>query len=212
MGRQSLVLAVALAMTATAVLAKPTVEVRQLPTFSRIEITDITDIEVKVGQSQSLSIAADDQQISKIVTEVKGDTLIISMRSEYDSYKIKSSPRATITIPQLKSLALVGTGDAIVTNLQGKEFNLNIVGTGDATVSGSIDKVLVSLSGTGDAKLDNLKVRDANINVTGTGDAQVNVSGILTASASGTGDIVYLGSPKIVRKSNTGTGDIKANN
>ncbi len=212
MGTKSVLLALGLAMIATAVLAKPVVEVRQLPAFSRIEITDITDIDVKVGESQSLSLAADDQQIAKIVTEVKGDTLIISMRGEYDNYKIKSSPRATITIPQLKALSLVGTGNATVTNLQGKEFNLSIVGTGDATVAGSIDKVLVSISGTGDAKLDNLKVREANVNVTGTGDAQVNVSGILTASASGTGDIVYMGSPKIVRKSNTGTGDIKANN
>jgi hypothetical protein len=211
MTTKSLLLALGFVMTATAVLAKPTVEVRQLPTFSRIESTDITDIEVKVGESQSLSLAADDQQISKIVTEVKGDTLIISMRSEYDSYK-KSSPRATITIPQLKSLSLVGTGDATVTNLQGKDFNLSIVGTGDATIAGSVDKILVSLSGTGDAKLDSLKVREANVNVTGTGDAKVNVSGILTAAASGTGDIVYTGSPKIVRKSNTGTGDIKATN
>jgi hypothetical protein len=211
MTTKALLLALGLAMTATAVLAKPTVEVRQLPTFSRIESTDITDIEVKVGESQSLSLAADDQQISKIVTEVKGDTLIISMRGDYDNYK-KSSPRATITIPQLKSLSLVGTGNATVTNLQGKEFNLSIVGTGDANIAGSIDKVLVSLSGTGNAKLDSLKVREANVNVTGTGDAKVNVSGILTAAASGTGDIVYMGSPKIVRKSNTGTGDIKATN
>jgi Putative auto-transporter adhesin, head GIN domain len=212
MTTKSLLLALGLAMTATAVLAKPTVEVRQLPAFSRIESTDITDIEVKVGESQSLSLAADDQQISKIVTEVRGDTLIISMRGEYDSYKTKSSPRATITIPQLKSLSLVGTGNATVTNLQGQDFNLSIVGTGDATIAGSVDKVLVSLSGTGNAKLDSLKVREANVNVTGTGDAKVNVSGILTAAASGTGDIVYVGSPKIVRKSNTGTGNIKATN
>lgn len=203
--------ALGLAMTASAVVAKPTVEVRQVPPFSRIEITDITNIDVKVGQSQSLSLVADDQQIAKIVTEVKGDTLIISMRGEYDSYKSKS-PQATITVPQLKSLALVGTGDATVTNLQGKEFNLSILGTGNATIAGSIDKVLVSIAGTGDAKLENLKVREANVTVTGTGDAQVNVSDRLTAAASGTGDIVYAGSPKIVKKSNTGTGDIKANN
>ncbi|MBC7881027.1 MAG: DUF2807 domain-containing protein [Anaerolineae bacterium] len=209
---KSLLLAVGLAMTATAVLAKPVVEVRQLPAFSRIEITDITDIDVKVGESQSFSLAADDQQIAKIVTEVKGDTLIISIRGEYNSYKVKSSPRATITIPQLRSLSLVGTGDATVTNLQGKEFDLSLIGTGDATITGSIDKVLVSLTGTGDANLNNLKVRDANVSVTGTGDAKVNVSGVLTAAGSGTGDIVYMGSPKIVRKSNTGTGDIKATN
>lgn len=212
MAIKSLLLAVGLAMTATTVLAKPVVEVRQLPTFSRIEITDITDIDVKVGESQSLSLAADDQQIAKIVTEVKGDTLIISMRGEYNSYKVKSSPRATITIPQLRSLSLVGTGDATVTNLQGREFDLSLIGTGDATITGSLDKVLVSLTGTGDANLNNLKVRDANVSVTGTGDAKLNVSGILTAVGSGTGDIVYMGSPKTVRKSNTGTGDIKATN
>lgn len=105
-------------------------------------------------------------------------------------------------------LSVNGSGDM---NIAVKAQTLDAVGygSGDFTLSGTAQKLRASISGSGELAATRLDVQDADVNVTGSGDAYVNVSGNLTGSVSGSGDIEYSGNPANVNVSDTGSGRVR---
>jgi hypothetical protein len=134
-----------------------------------------------------------------------------------------------ITMPALTSLRSSGSGDVDTQDFLGSAaVSLEATGSGDLSWTGSAETLDVEASGSGDLTLHGsadeldghvsgsgtLAGRDcpreaATVRMSGSGDGQLTVNGELEASVSGSGDLDIYGSPNIVRRADTGSGDIR---
>lgn len=92
--------------------------------------------------------------------------------------------------------------------IEANKLTVNDSSTGTIKLTGSADTAEITLSSTGSFEGYEFKLNDAVVTVSSTGSAHVNVSGELNASASGPGDVVYAGNPK-VSASGGGPGAVK---
>ena len=81
-------------------------------------------------------------------------------------------------------------------------------GSGNIDVGGTTTKLVVTISGEGTAQLRQLIARDANAALDGDGTIMLTATNRLTARVSGTGAILYGGSPPHVVQKVTGKGTI----
>ena len=79
----------------------------------------------------------------------------------------------------------------------GPEFTADLSGTGTLVVSGSVDRLTATQSGFGTLELGGLAARDVIARLEGTGDVNVRATSTLDATLTGTGSIVYSGSPSV---------------
>lgn len=181
-------------------------ETRDVPAFTHIAVQGAMDCDIAVGGKQSVSITSDDNLISHIKTEVKGDTLIIGFKDN-SSTSTKLGFKATITVPKLNGFDLAGSGNTTITNVSSASFIASISGSGGIDLSGSADAFSVSIAGAGDVHAKSLKTKSSQVSISGSGNIQVAVQDRLDANIAGSGSIRYFGDPK-VSKSIVGSGDI----
>jgi len=106
------------------------------------------------------------------------------------------------------SVSISGSGSATLTELQLTSLTADLSGSGATRVSGSATGSTVDVSGSGDYDGSALTTRQTRIDVSGSGQARVNVGEQLSATVSGSGDVVYTGNPPVVQGSTTGSGKI----
>ena len=104
------------------------------------------------------------------------------------------------------SLAIDGSGD-IELSTTTDTLTAQSNGSGEIAVRGEASQMDVSLSGSGDFNGFEFSVQDAKVNVSGSGSADVFVTGELSGSINGSGDIRYDGDPGSVSISENGSGD-----
>jgi hypothetical protein len=186
------------------------VETRDVGSFQGIEIQNGgTDVDVTIGSPQQVTIAADENLIDAITTEVHDGTLRIGMK--HGSYSFKSSRKATITVPSLEAVSITGSSDVVVRGIDAPRFKVAISGSGSIRAVGRTDRLDASIAGSGDLELFDLQARSAGVSITGSGEARVSAHESLSASVSGSGDVRYRGDARNVTKSVTGSGSIEAN-
>jgi hypothetical protein len=200
-------------------------EQRDVAAFERIEVAGQTAVTVASGDP-SVTVRGDDNLIGEVVTDVNDGTLTIDEQRHVD-------PRAglvvEVTAPRLRAAAVHGSGDLTARDVAGGPFTATLDGSGDLTIdgvdadvftgdlsgSGNLDaagqaeRVDLAASGSGEADLRDLVASEATVDVTGSGDALVQVTQILQASSSGSGDVIYTGDPQDVQENTSGSGDIR---
>jgi Putative auto-transporter adhesin, head GIN domain len=100
-------------------------------------------------------------------------------------------------------------GDLKVGSVKAKEMRVMVTGTGNVVIgSGSVDAASYSIAGTGDIIASGVKATSASVAIAGVGNAQVHADKALSTSISGTGDVLYKGTPSL--SSNTsGIGSVR---
>ncbi len=104
------------------------------------------------------------------------------------------------------SLAIDGSGD-IELSATADALTARSNGSGEISVSGEVGQLDVSLSGSGDFEGFDFQAQNGQVNINGSGSANVFVTGDLTGSIGGSGDITYDGNPGSVSISENGSGD-----
>jgi len=108
---------------------------------------------------------------------------------------------------QSLSLEINGSGDMDL-QAAADEATVRSSGSGEISISGQAQKLDVSLSGSGAFRGFDFQAQDARVDISGSGDANVYVTGALTGSVNGSGDIAYDGDPDSVSVSDNGSGDV----
>lgn len=185
------------------------------------------DLAIAVGDRESLTIAAGAAVIDDLTSDVVDGTLVLGTRP---GTSVPGTVRYTLTVTGLDRLELEGSGsatgsgvltsDATVTvsgsgaatlsGLSLTRFTADLSGSGAVTVTGTASSAAVTVSGSGNFDGAGLAVQQATVDALGSGRVQVQVSGTLTATASGSGDVVYTGNPTSVQRDRSGSGDIVA--
>ena len=196
--------------------------------FSRVTLEGFGDVYITQGETEELSVEADDNMFAQLDIRVRGDELILGVKPN-----ISLNPSRSIvyhlTVRDLKNITLAGSGnfysDAVQTNdlkillagsgdievkgLSGSGLDINLSGSGNITVRKiAVTSVATSINGSGDIKLDG-KADKQTIDVNGSGNY---IAGDLeTDSASisimGSGNLTLWAKDKLDIRVN-GSGDV----
>lgn len=204
-------------------------EDRPVSGFSKVQLDGFGSLNITMGDTESLTVEADSNLISHIITEVRGDTLIIRMEENLRLVNMITEVTYTLSAVSLESVRLSGLGDINVGPLEtdtmtvtqdgagmisldqltADRLDANLSGLGSLTVRGKVTEQKVDLSGAGAYQAGDLESETASVTLSGLGNATVWVTGSLDAELSGAGSLEYYGNPQ-VSQNDTGLGNIKS--
>lgn len=182
---------------------------RAVAPFVRVETFGAEEVDVRFGPRHALVIAADDNILPLLTSEVRNGTLKLESRG---SYRMRGPIKVWITTPNLESYKTFGSGGVRIHQVNNPRFALTINGSSDVQATGRTGVLDLAIHGSGNARLAQLAVRNAKVGVFGSGDALVRASGQLDASVFGSGTVRYIGQPQDVRRHRFGSGRIVAAN
>ncbi len=181
-------------------------EARVVADFKSVSSEAVGDVNVTIGDSQSVEVTMDDNLLPLLVTEVVDGELKIRTTG---SFNTSIGLKVKITTPSLDSIRSSGVGNVKIDGLDSEQFAIGISGVGSVSANGKVQNLNVTVSGVGSADLDELVAENVSVTVSGVGGAEVYASKSVNASTSGVGNIKVLGNPAEKKESKSGIGSIK---
>jgi hypothetical protein len=200
---------------------------RSLSAFSEISVAGGMQVTITQAGNTSVKVQADDNLMEYIITEIKGNKLVVKYPN---NVSINSKGvKILVSIPKLDGASISGSGNIICASEMPSSgsFNASISGSGNIDVKTTASKVSASISGSGNIQLGGktkelevaisgsgsfkgyeLKTEDAQVKISGSGNVETTATAKLDAVISGSGDIYYKGNPGLSLKS-AGSGKIK---
>jgi hypothetical protein len=198
-------------------------ETRPVSGFNQIELSTIGDAEVVQGDTESLTVEADDNVLPYIITEVQGNRLKIYVKSgiilsgaHSIHYKISVkdlvamdvSGAATVKVGTLNtsrmSFNVSGAGNLFFDNLQAGSMSGELSGGSTLTAAGKVEDLKLEVSGAGSFKGQDLECKTAKVEASGGATATVWVTEDLDVNASGGATVAYYGSPSVSKDTSGG--------
>lgn len=184
-------------------------ETRELDTFTNLNVEISAEIKIIKAETASVEIAADDNLLPILITEVSGGTLRIFSKQNYST---KSKVSMVISVPLIEQVSVHGSAEMFIDDVTEKTLSLTINGSGSIGGIGTVENLQAIINGSGDFLLHRLKAKNATINISGSGSAKVNTSARLSVTINGSGDVQYQGNPGDVKQSINGSGSVQAAN
>jgi hypothetical protein len=180
-------------------------EPRSVPAFHAIELAGTMEVDVTIAKAQTVQVSGEADLLAKVTTVVKDGVLVVDTER---NMRRRHRLRVTVTVPDLSSVALSGTGEMKIAGVANQSFAISLPGTGQLSVTGSTSSLRVVVDGTGQINAKDLATKSAKVEVNGTGSAVLRVTESLEANVTGTGSIDVHGKPARVKKSVSGVGSI----
>ncbi len=202
-------------------------QAREVSNFNGLGLGLPGSVEVRMGNTESVTIESDDNILPLIVTVVEDGTLKIRptrRNLHLDTRNLK----VVVTAKKLERISVGGSGsvDAAgirggklafdvggsgsmnLRDIEGESVTVSLGGSGNLKASGSADRLKVSIGGSGKVSTGQLATKDAVVSIGGSGQAVVWAKQSLTVSVAGSGDVGYYGEPQVT-KSLMGSGSVK---
>jgi hypothetical protein len=172
-------------------------ESRPVSGFSLVELAGVGDVIITQGDTESLTVEAEDNLMPYLISHVSGGRLILD---KPDNVNLENTEPIIfhITLTDLREVVISGAGTIASENVTVDSLNAIVSGTGNITLAGNADQQTIDLSGSGNYQGRELLSREAVVTIGGTGNAVVNTTDTLNATISGTGFVQYLGSPQVI--------------
>jgi hypothetical protein len=169
-------------------------ETRSVSGFSAVNHTCFGDVDIAWGDEESLSGEAEDNLLPRIITEVRGGTLVIRVESEHDLRPTRPV-RYTLVMRTLGQIEISGSGSVTAPAIAAERLTVTNSGSGTLTAAGQVEQLTANVSGSGKVRLGDLRATRAEATVSGSGTLTVWPSQALRAHLSGSGTLEYYGSP-----------------
>jgi len=216
-------------------IAKTKIKVKdvEVKNFSSVAAGGPLQVIVTLGNTEGVRFEGDEEAISTLVTEVKGNALIIRPQMSWTSWSHKYKDKkitAYVNAKNITSLTMSGDGsitvkgtinqNSLTTTLSGSGFisatvdvqsyTAVVSGSGKLNISGETDEANVTISGSGAlSKKGALKVGSLSAKISGSGTAYVHTEGEISAFVSGSGKVYYTGNADVKEKTFLGSGGVK---
>ncbi|MBO3116323.1 DUF2807 domain-containing protein [Winogradskyella sp. DF17] len=203
--------------------------IRSLGEYDGVKVAGSMDVKLVNGIEGSIVIKGESNLFEYIDTKISNNNLIIKVK---DGYSLKTTRSLVVTVPceSINYVALAGSGDInnsgsldsddlevalagsgdINLNISSSNTKVKIAGSGDIELKGNSNALSIAVAGSGDFDGSNLKSVNVDAAISGSGTAKVNCSGALKGRVSGSGDIIYKGTPKTKDTKVSGSGSIKS--
>jgi hypothetical protein len=194
-------------------------ETRTLPEFTMVQVDYPAEIVIQQGDTQSVTVEADDNLLPQLSTRVSGSVLYVENSESIHSKRVNPTMpvRINITVKKLTEVNFPIAGNVRIENFQtdalkvrvdgaGKlvlyhvtvgSLDIELDGAGDITADGTADNLTVDISGVGSFKGADLSTQSAQVTINGTGSATMWVANELTVNINGVGSVNYYGSPQV---------------
>jgi hypothetical protein len=189
--------------------------------FDGVVLTNRAHLTIAYGAEEALAIEAEENLLPYLEVRVEDRVLHIGTRP-YVWLRPTQPITCRLTVNELRSVALTGSGDAEGPVLKGQDVSIRITGSGDLTLDGidAEDAVEIRVTGSGKARVlgddaDGASVRGDRVQVTVTGSGNVDLGemavGRLEVRLTSAGDLtVEGGSVQSQAISTTGSGVYRA--
>jgi hypothetical protein len=196
---------------------------REVKNFNGVAAGGPITVIVTLGNAEGLRFEGDAEAISTLITEVKGNILIIRPQNSWTSWERKYQHKkiiAHVSAKNIKSLTMSGNGSITVNgNIQGASLastlsgsgNINanvdvdsftgvISGSGNLNIIGKADNASITISGSGSLTKKGFAVEDLQTVISGSGSVNINASNSINAVISGSGHVNYSGDASVEKK------------
>ena len=132
-----------------------------------------------------------------------------------------------VTLPEIRSVALDGSGDiigegifvspevefevtgsgSITAEVEAQAVEVEVTGSGDVVVAGASDLLDIGITGSGECDAYGLSADEVQVDVEGSGNAYVHALDLLRINIKGSGDVYYSGDP-VIHSSISGSGKL----
>jgi hypothetical protein len=205
-------------------------ETRQISGYTGVALSGNMNVQVSYGNTNSITVEADENLLPYIETEVKGGDLVVKSK---DKVSLKSNHKLTIYVSLTKvsnlkvsgSGNIIGSGDFVndgKTNLavsgsgninfgmnSFNETKIAISGSGNVILKGkSTNNIDATISGSGNIDASEVSCNDVFANVSGSGNIKVYANKSIDAKVSGSGNIYYKGAADRLSIKSSGSGKI----
>lgn len=185
-------------------------ELRTVASFESIKLSGAIDLELRIGPQLRVEIKADDNLLRYVTTKVKNKTLTVELdRNPGESIQSRVPMRAVITAPSVTAVAVLGSGDAVVTGVAGDQFTMAVSGSGSVRASGAAKRVQAAIDGSGEISSKDVTSGSATVAIHGSGTISVHAANSVTAAISGSGDVDVYGRPANVTRVVDGSGAVR---
>jgi len=201
-------------------------EERSVSGVSGVELAMNGTLNVRLGDSESLTVEAEDNLLPYIETSVRGGTLLIKTRAGTNVQSTRSI-NFVLTVSELNAASVSSSGDIIASAMEDNRCDIEISSSGSISLEsvdcttlstrisssgqvsiagGSAERQEIRISSSGDFLAPQVVSSDADITISSSGSATVNVLEHITGSISSSGNIYYFGDAQVnVRTSSSGT-------
>jgi len=206
-----------------------TTEVLSLSDFEGIHLAGPENVMISQGSIQEVKVVGHPNIIKALKTTISNNIWDLRLDDGcYSNYELA----VEITVPTIRSLELSGSGSILVNDFDNQSaLNIEINGSGRITLNEfeGITNFEATLNGSGYFKANNdiVTLRNLNlnnrgsgsifcfelhsdnctVNSIGSGNVQVTATNLLDVMITGSGDVFYKGTPRIVQNIN-GTGHL----
>jgi hypothetical protein len=157
--------------------------------FDRVSLEGSGDVYIDQGQTESLTIEADDNILPLLETKVRGSELILTTKPNQN---INPSQKIVyrITVKDLNGVSLKGSGNFYIDPLKSDAMDVVLSGSGDIKFKDlSSGKLSLDLDGSGNIAADQLAAQAIDVSVRGSGGIKLaGTAGPQTVSFDGSGE------------------------
>ena len=194
-------------------------DTREVAEFQSISIEYPAEVIVRQGNTESITIEAEDNLLPQLVAEVRNGTLHFENTERNWGARVNPTKTVMLTIivvdlnevqfptagkMQIEGLetdslavSVSGAGDVTLTELVAGKLEFSLSGAGNIIADGDSDSLQLRISGLGNFNGGDLKSQDADVQISGAGSATVWAEQTLDANISGAGSIDYYGDPEV---------------
>ncbi len=204
-------------------------ETRALDGFTAVEVGGGIDLVLRQGATFVVEVVAPEGKTADIITEVRGDTLVIRRKSAFGFFDWGDHGSVNVTLPALTALVASGGSDAraegtfssddlrlvasggsdLTIDVAAGKLDVEASGGSDLDVRGTARSASVRSSGGSDLDASRLTANEAELESSGGSDLEIAVRDKIVANASGGSDISYTGQPSVVDVNTSGGSEIR---
>ena len=181
---------------------------RSLNDVRAVSLASVGDVEVLIGDDESIVMEGEDNLIPFITTDVSDGVLTIGVREETSLNQTRTM-HFQVTVDRLELAEISGAGTIAIGDPGHDRIELSIPGAGTISAAGEVDQLTASISGTGTVDASRLVADDVIVKVSGAGNTTVWALDTLAVTLSGVGDVSYWGDPR-VQQTITGVGGLRS--
>jgi len=208
-------------------------ETRSVPGTTGVSLRGLGDLVIEqkaeAEGKETVVVEADSSILDRILTEVRGGTLVIGFTMPWYEWltwwiqwlfiadkrirfrltaarieSVKISGAGRITVPRLEckelDVGISGAGRIVVCDIAATDVQTRVSGAGDIELSGAASRLDARISGAGNIRAVDLSTRRTVASISGSGRLTANATEELDAHISGAGGVGYRGNPKVIQR------------
>ncbi len=141
--------------------------------FNSVTLENSGDVYLEQGQTESVTVEADDNILPLLETKVVGKELVLSTKP---NTSINPSQKIVyrITVKDLSRISLDGSGNFYVSPIQSDSMEISLQGSGNINVDDlSTGRLSMNLDGSGNISIDKLTATAEEASINGSGDVKL---------------------------------------